>query len=141
MKQTFSINYDDIESMEEISSLIYEMKADLLDIYRKPPSKKSIRSKKKSVIVDDRIKWRREINKQVRVFLSKDCTFNKRSEVFHHIYNYMRKNYGIVWEQDIREYKERFDMDYKPKTIDVVYDNETYRSIFEAVLIDMIENV
>ena len=71
MKQTFSINYDDIESklkllqkdMEEISSLIYEMKADLLDIYRKPPSKKSIRSKKKSVIVDDRIKWRREINK------------------------------------------------------------------------------
>ena len=52
----------------------------------------------------------------------------------------MRKNYGIVWEQDIREYKERFGIDYKPKTIDVVYDNMTYRSIFEAVLFDIIAN-
>ncbi len=148
MKQTFSVNYDDIEhklevlqkDMEEINSLLNEMKTDLLSIYGKSSSKKTIRSKKKVIVVDDRIKWRREINGQIRILISGGSSFRKRSEVLHYIYNYMRKNYGIVWEQDIREYKERFGIDYKPKTIDVVYDNMTYRSIFEAVLFDIIAN-
>lgn len=148
MKQTFSVNYDDIEhklevlqkDMEEINSLLNEMKTDLLSIYGKSSSKKTIRSKKKVIVVDDRIKWRREINGQIRILISGGSSFRKRSEVLHYIYNYMRKNYGIVWEQDIREYKERFEIDYKPKTIDVVYDNMTYRSIFEAVLFDIIAN-
>ena len=52
----------------------------------------------------------------------------------------MRKNYGIVWEQDIKEYKEQFEIDYKPKTIDIVYNDKTYKSIFEAILFDLIEN-
>ena len=116
------------------------MKTDLLSIYGKSSSKKTIRSKKKVIVVDDRIKWRREINGQIRILISGGSSFRKRSEVLHYIYNYMRKNYGIVWEQDIREYKERFEIDYKPKTIDVVYDNMTYRSIFEAVLFDIIAN-
>jgi hypothetical protein len=148
MKQTFSVNYDDIEhklevlqkDMEEINSFLNEMKTDLLSIYGKSSSKKTIRSKKKVIVVDDRIKWRREINGQIRILISGGSSFRKRSEVLHYIYNYMRKNYGIVWEQDIREYKERFEIDYKPKTIDVVYDNMTYRSIFEAVLFDIIAN-
>lgn len=148
MKQTFSVNYDDIEhklevlqkDMGEINSLLNEMKTDLLSIYGKSSSKKTIRSKKKVIVVDDRIKWRREINGQIRILISGGSSFRKRSEVLHYIYNYMRKNYGIVWEQDIREYKERFGIDYKPKTIDVVYDNMTYRSIFEAVLFDIIAN-
>lgn len=148
MKQTFSVNYDDIEhklevlqkDMEEINSLLNEMKTDLLSIYGKSSSKKTIRSKKKVIVVDDRIKWRREINRQIRILISGGSSFRKRSEVLHYIYNYMRKNYGIVWEQDVREYKERFGIDYKPKTIDVVYDNMTYRSIFEAVLFDIIAN-
>lgn len=148
MKQTFSVNYDDIEhklevlqkDMEEINSFLNEMKTDLLSIYGKSSSKKTIRSKKKVIVVDDRIKWRREINGQIRILISGGSSFRKRSEVLHYINNYMRKNYGIVWEQDIREYKERFEIDYKPKTIDVVYDNMTYRSIFEAVLFDIIAN-
>lgn len=148
MKQTFSVNYDNIEhklevlqkDMEEINSFLNEMKTDLLSIYGKSSSKKTIRSKKKVIVVDDRIKWRREINGQIRILISGGSSFRKRSEVLHYIYNYMRKNYGIVWEQDIREYKERFEIDYKPKTIDVVYDNMTYRSIFEAVLFDIIAN-
>ena len=59
MKQTFSVNYDDIEhklevlqkDMEEINSLLNEMKTDLLSIYGKSSSKKSIRSKKKVIVV------------------------------------------------------------------------------------------
>ena len=46
MKQTFSVNYDDIEhklevlqkDMEEINSLLNEMKTDLLSIYGKSSS-------------------------------------------------------------------------------------------------------
>ena len=52
----------------------------------------------------------------------------------------MRNNYGIVWEQEVREYKERYNCEHKPRTIDVVYNNETYKSIFESVLVDLVGN-
>ena len=49
----------------------------------------------------------------------------------------MRQNYGICWEQEAKDYKERNNLSYSPKTIDVVYQNEDLRSIFIAVLTDM----
>ena len=50
----------------------------------------------------------------------------------------MNKNYGIVWEQEVIDYKNSYDLDYRPSTIDIVYNNETYRSIFDSILIDLI---
>lgn len=50
----------------------------------------------------------------------------------------MNRNYGIVWDQEIKEYKERNKYVKKPSTIDIVYDNEAYRSIFCSILNDMI---
>lgn len=49
----------------------------------------------------------------------------------------MRQNYGICWEQEAKDYKERNNLSYSPKTIEVVYQNEDLRSIFIAVLTDM----
>lgn len=126
--------------MEEIKLLINEMKSnltkDLVESSFNIPAKKE----SKIVIVDDSTIWRRNVYEQVRTLISKKSSFGKRSEVLSYIYNYMRKNYGIVWEQDIREYKERFGIEYRPRTLDVLYENKMYRSIFEAVLSDMIAN-
>lgn len=49
----------------------------------------------------------------------------------------MHRNYSIVWEQEEKPYKES---GYKLSTIDVVYENDMYRSIFEAILYDMISD-
>lgn len=63
--------------------------------------------------------------------------FQDKSEILKYIYKYMNHNYGIVWDQEIKEYKERNNCSRKPSTIDIVYSNNTYRSIFEAILTDM----
>ena len=64
--------------------------------------------------------------------------YKERSECLQYIYKYMNRNYGIVWDQEIREYVTQNGT--KPSTIDITYNNETYRSIFESVLIDLVAN-
>ena len=69
-----------------------------------------------------------------------DKRFTNRGQVMTYLYKYMNKNYGIVWEQEIVDYMRVNSSDMKPSTIDIVYNNETYRSIFNSVLIDLIGN-
>lgn len=129
------------KDMEEIWDLLTEMKSDLKSDFTKSSySEKHTKKENKIIVVDKKSVWKRKIYEQIKILIDAKCSFRKRSEVLHYIYNYMRRNYGIVWEQDVKEYKEYFNMDCKPKTIDVVYNNETYRSIFEAILIDMVVN-
>lgn len=128
------------EEIEDIWRIINDIKSTIPKDSKKVNSSISLKKGNKIIVVDDRTKWKRVIYGQINVLINSHSIFKKRSEVLHYLYDYMRKNYGIVWEQDIREYKERFGIDYRPKTIDVLYDNATYRSIFEAVLVDMIEN-
>lgn len=83
--------------------------------------------------------WKQDMYSRMDKLLDSE-KFMDKSEIMKYIYRYMNKNYGIVWDQEIREYMERNNSVNKPNTIDIVYDNETYRSIFEAILIDMIGN-
>lgn len=62
----------------------------------------------------------------------------ERSECLQYIYKYMNKNYGVVWDQEVKEYV--IQNGKKPSTIDLTYNNETYRSIFESILVDLVEN-
>ena len=64
--------------------------------------------------------------------------YKEKADIMKYIYRYMNKNYGICWDQDIKNYKN--DLGYKPSTIDIVYINGTYRSIFESVLSDLVGN-
>lgn len=63
--------------------------------------------------------------------------FGKRSDVMRWMYKYMTKNYGVVWDQESREYKERNNTCITPSTIDVVMDKPMIKSIFESVLVDL----
>lgn len=128
------------KDMEEIWCMINDMKSDLFKDYDESILKKNLKQENKIIQVDDKSKWKNEVYRKIKILISVTHSFKKKSEVLHYIYNYMRRNYGIVWEQDIKEYREHNGTDYKPKTIDVVYDNKMYKSIFEAVLADMIAN-
>ena len=63
--------------------------------------------------------------------------FEKRADIMKWIYRYINKNYGVVWDQEVREYKERNKTRVLPSTIDVVQDKPIIKSIFESVLADL----
>lgn len=86
---------------------------------------------------DERHKWKMAMNE-----LATECVgseFKDRNAVYQYIFCYMRKNYGIVWEQESKEYKERTGENIRPFTINVVYSKEMLKSIFESILRDMVQ--
>ena len=93
------------------------------------------------IIPSDSKIWKQKIYGMINRVLDKDIRFSDANDVMKYIYDYMRKNYGIVWEQEIRDYMEQNGCVKKPSTIDIVYNNETYRSIFESVLTDIADVV
>lgn len=81
--------------------------------------------------------WKKKIYSMIdRLIDAGKC--KERSECLQYIYKYMNKNYGIVWDQEMKEYA--IQNGKKPSTIDLTYNNETYRSIFESILVDLVEN-
>lgn len=83
---------------------------------------------------DDRKTWKRKVYKLMDDILLHDHKFSERADIYKHLYKLMRNEDGAVWEQYIKEYKSKYDMESKPATIDVCYDDETLRSIFIAKL-------
>ena len=81
--------------------------------------------------------WKKKIYSMIdRLIDAGKC--KERSECLQYIYKYMNKNYGVVWDQEMKEYAIKNGK--KPSTIDLTYNNETYRSIFESILVDLVEN-
>ena len=95
--------------------------------------------KHETVIVDKGKEWRKSMYKMVDHLLLIDSRFEDRLAVMNYIRSYMTRNYGVVWAQEEKEYKERYGS--HPKFLELVYDNENIRSIFECVLADLVGNV
>lgn len=87
---------------------------------------------------EKRSAWKQEEYRKIDYIIEMEDTFEERSHVLNYIYKIMRNNYGIVWEQDAKEYKEAYGITYKPNTIDITYENEMYRDIFNSILNDMV---
>lgn len=81
--------------------------------------------------------WKETVYQKMDRICANTTKFGKRSDVMRWIYKYMTKNYGVVWEQEAREYKERNRTSIMPSTIDVVMDKDIIKSIFESVLADL----
>ena len=81
--------------------------------------------------------WKETMYRKMDRICANTTKFGKRSDVMRWIYKYMTKNYGVVWDQEAREYKERNQTSMMPSTIDVVMDKTIIKSIFESVLADM----
>ena len=81
--------------------------------------------------------WKETMYQKMDRICDNTAKFGKRSDVMRWIYKYMTKNYGVVWDQETREYKERNHTYITPSTIDVVMDKPMIKSIFESVLADL----
>lgn len=81
--------------------------------------------------------WKETMYQKMDRICDNTTKFGKRSDVMRWIYKYMTKNYGVVWDQETREYKERNHTCVTPSTIDVVMDKFMIKSIFESVLADL----
>ena len=81
--------------------------------------------------------WKSIMYEKMDRICANTSDFEKRADVMKWIYRYMTRNYGIVWDQEVREYKERNKTRVLPSTIDVVQDKPIIKSIFESVLADL----
>lgn len=89
------------------------------------------------VVTDRNTLWKSSMYEKMDRICANTSDFEKRADVMKWIYRYMTKNYGVVWDQEVREYKERNKTHSLPSTIDVVQDKLMIKSIFESVLADL----
>lgn len=89
------------------------------------------------VITDKNTSWKSTMYEKMDHICANTSDFEKRADVMKWIYRYINKNYGVVWDQEVREYKERNKTRVLPSTIDVVQDKPIIKSIFESVLADL----
>lgn len=89
------------------------------------------------VVTDRNTSWKSSMYEKMDRICANTSDFEKRADVMKWIYRYMTKNYGVVWDQEVREYKERNKTHILPSTIDVVQDKLMIKSIFESVLSDL----
>ncbi len=91
----------------------------------------------KPLLITSESQWKQRMYEIIDHICDNSSRFLGRSDVMQWVYKYMNRNYGIVWEQEVREYKEQKGIIAKPSTIDVVEGKEILKSIFEAVLLDL----
>lgn len=137
--EEFEILYAKLDDLEEQNRKLYDgmsnMAKLLLDMSsRKETQLPEIKMPVKEISEED--SWKRIVYGKAENIVC-NSSFRKTASVLKHIYDYMRQNYGICWEQEAKDYKERNNLSCSPKTIEVVYQNEDFKSIFMAVLTDM----
>lgn len=138
-REEFTLLQNKLQDLEKQNKELYDgmsnMTKLLLDMSLQKETKVSeVKMPVKEISEED--SWKRIVYGKAENIVC-NSSFRKTPSVLKHIYDYMRQNYGICWEQEARDYKERNNLSYSPKTIEVVYQNEDLRSIFMAVLTDM----
>lgn len=79
-------------------------------------------------------KWKEGFSEKIHAIYDRNLKYIETKEVFKEIYEYMTNSYGIVWEQDFKEWRRT--NDGVPRTLDIIFNNAQYKSIFDAVLQD-----
>lgn len=147
--EEFEILYAKLDDLEEQNRKLYDGMSNMAKLILDMSSRKENISTKdeykeysdspvtdKYIDMPDDYKWKRIVYGKAENIVC-NSSFRKTASVLKHIYDYMRRNYGICWEQEAKDYKERNSLSYSPKTIEVVYQNEDLKSIFMAILTDM----
>ncbi len=91
-------------------------------------------------LINDCRNWKARMYRMMDQLIKLDPQFRSRESVLYYMYDFINRKYGIVWDQERRDYKEKYACERLPSKIDVVYDNEMYKSMFETILFDLVEN-
>ena len=89
---------------------------------------------------DSVLNWKHQIYSQADRVLKLYPTMTKNQHVLRAVYTIMRNQYGIVFEEEKREYKEKYKIERHIPTIDIIADNAKLKSLFESILNDMENN-
>ena len=81
--------------------------------------------------------WKRSVYEKAGEICDSTSDFNTNGDVLSWIYKYINRNYGIVWEQETKDYRNKYKDCKFPSTIDIVQDNAMIKSIFDSVLLDL----
>ena len=148
-KNALTHQADYMKQIENLQSTIEEMRQENQKMYKdmsalanimldwKESFEKNILIKPSLPEVNTYSSWKEIVYQKMDRICDNTTKFGKRSDVMRWIYKYMTKNYGVVWDQESREYKERNNTCITPSTIDVVMDKFMIKSIFESVLADL----
>lgn len=79
-------------------------------------------------------KWKAEVGDKVNAIYDRSLNYLESKEILREIYKYMTNVYGVCWQQDQKEWFSQHG--YKPKTTEIIFNNEQYKSIFDSVLDD-----
>ena len=79
-------------------------------------------------------KVKQEIFNKINEYIKENNLNTKSNNVLSAIYKYMRNNYGIVWEQEIKDYKEQNNLDGWVSTITVIVNNPQLLDILNSIL-------
>ena len=137
--EEFEILYAKLDDLEEQNQKLYNGMSNMAKLLLDMNSRKETQLPENKIPVkeiSEEDSWKQIVYGKAENIVC-NSSFRKTASVLKHIYDYMRQNYGICWEQEAKDYKERNNLSYSPKTIEVVYQNEDLRSIFIAVLTDM----
>ena len=115
------------KNMSKLANIIIDMRESQKNILPDPEkSSKAARSV-----------WKEAVYSKMDHICSVASEYSTRKDILKWIYKYINKIYGVVWEQEEREYKERNHTYTRPSTIDIVFDKPMIRSIFDSVLTDL----
>lgn len=143
----------EIEELKELKCVVNGLAVQITDLYnnvskmgnllidmREHKPVLTIEQKEKAKALEISYIWKQKMYEKMDILIELG-KFESRADIMKYIYKYMNRNYGIVWEQEIKDYVDRNNSVKKPSTIEAIYDNEMLRSIFDAVLSDMVGEV
>ena len=143
----------EIEELKELKCVVNGLAVQITDLYnnvskmgnllldmREHKPILTIEQKEKAKDSEVSYLWKQKMYEKMDILIELG-KFESRADIMKYIYKYMNRNYGIVWEQEIKDYVDRNNSVKKPSTIEAIYDNEMLRSIFDAVLSDMVGEV
>lgn len=59
----------------------------------------------------------------------------RKNTILNYVFEKMRNVYGIVWEQEIKDYSDRYNVSYRKITkYEVIYYNDMLKSLFESII-------
>mgnify|MGYP004503579105 FL=1 len=133
LNDKFDQQYSD---MSKLANIILDLKSEI-DILKSNRNYAVCDKKEtlKNFVEDDLIKWKQSLYSMMDQLIDAG-RFGKRNDCLKYLYKYMTKNYGIVWEQEHKDYVAQ--NGNSAPTLDIIYGKDIYRSIFESVLYDLI---
>ena len=85
--------------------------------------------------------WKSKMFKRVdELLLQQPQKYINSKAILKSIYDKMNSVYGIVWDQESRDFRIEHNIVGRPQTMELISDKEQLKSLFECILNDMFEN-